>query len=60
MVDSVSRQMAARGIPPLYGPDLEFLMTELLTEMSTDPLVNSVDQATFAAQVKLASGDPKP
>lgn len=60
IINSVSAGLTARGTPTMYTPDLEFLILQVLTELSTDPLVDGTAQALFTAQIALAASDAQP
>ena len=60
VMNAVQTGLTARGTPLMYPPDLEFLVIQVLTELSTDPLVDATAQALFTAQIALSSTDAAP
>ena len=60
IINSVSSALTSRGTPSMYPPDLEFLIIQVLTELSADPLVDATAQALFSAQIALTATDVQP
>lgn len=60
MMSAVQAAMTAKGTPAMYPPDLEYLLVQALTELSTDSLVPSDAQTVFTAQIALAAPDAQP
>lgn len=60
LVTAVNSALTAKGTPAMYPPDLEYIMLQVLTELSTDALVDATAQGVFTAQIALATADPSP
>lgn len=57
---SVQTAMTNKGAPALYTPDLEFIIVAVLTQLSTDALVDGTAQTLFTNQIALAAPDAAP
>jgi len=60
IVNYVQGQQIAMGQAVLYSPLLEFIVIQMLTELSTDSAIAAGDQAVFTAALALANTDPTP
>jgi len=60
IVNYVQGQQIAMGQAVLYSPLLEFIVIQILTELSTDSAIAAGDQAVFTAALALANTDPTP
>ncbi len=58
IVNYVQAQQTAMGQVLLYGPVLEFVIIQVLTELSTDSAISGADQAVFVTALAAATADP--
>lgn len=58
IVNFVQAQQTAMGQAVMYGPLLEFIIIQALTELSTDSAIAAGDQAVFTSALALATTDP--
>ncbi len=60
IVNFVTVAQTAQGQAVLYPPLLEFIIIQVLTELSTDSAIAASDQAVFTSALALATADPTP
>ena len=60
VTSAVQTALTNKGAPAMYGPDLNYLIVQVLTELSTDSIVPSDAQSVFSTQVALAATDAAP
>ncbi len=60
IVNAVTSAQITQGQAQLYQPLLEFIIIQVLTELSTDSAVSASDQTVFTNALALATGDPTP
>ncbi len=60
IVNAVTSAQITQGQAQLYQPLLEFIIIQVLTELSTDSAISGADQTVFTSALALATGDPTP
>lgn len=57
---AVNSALVAKGAPAIYQPDLEYIILQVFTSLSTDSEMDAGAQAAFVSELALAAGDASP